>query len=179
MDSRNYAFLSYADKSVVYGALVSHGLSGAISPCHDADVDPETGELKKAHHHVLLTFSGKKSLNVMRSLAAEIGSDIVANGYIEPVHDKSAYFTYLYHGDSPDKASYNREDIVCFGGYNPPVDVQQGYLFKRILALIADKEITTFDRLLLCTCDDEEIFGYITGHAYLFDRFLRSLRERG
>lgn len=51
----------------------------------------ENGELKKPHHHVIVSFPRQKDLS---ALANELG---IASNYIEPVRNKEASYRYLLH----------------------------------------------------------------------------------
>ena len=84
---------------------------GFISPLHDSDVIPETGEIKKPHWHVLLTFPGKKS----RSQIIEIFKDFGGVG-AEAIHSFTGHARYLCHLDDKDKAQYKIEDVIELSG---------------------------------------------------------------
>lgn len=47
-------------------------IEALISPLHDKDVDPQN-QPKKPHHHVVVLFEGKKSLEQVRELFVQIG----------------------------------------------------------------------------------------------------------
>lgn len=47
-------------------------LQGLISPLHDSDFDPETGERKKPHWHVLIRVSGKITEGTARGYFEQI-----------------------------------------------------------------------------------------------------------
>ena len=86
-------------------------VAAMVSPLHDRDTLP-TGELKKAHWHVLWRYEGKKSVSQAQELADKIGGA----GAVEIVADYRGYARYLCHLDSPDKAQYSADDVQCFGG---------------------------------------------------------------
>lgn len=74
---RNWVFLVYPDSapSDWVSVLQSTGLSCAISPLHDRDVNP-TGEPKKPHYHVIACYSGPTSYNVVKSLTDGLNAPI-------------------------------------------------------------------------------------------------------
>lgn len=86
-------------------------ISAMVSPLHDLDTLP-TGEVKKAHYHVLWRYEGVKTI----AQAQEVVTAIGGAGAVECVHDYRGYARYLCHLDSPDKAQYSPEDVLCFGG---------------------------------------------------------------
>lgn len=72
---------------------------------------PQLLDPKKAHTHVLLHYS--------RGVVAEGALDSLDGyldvSYVEPVNSPVAYYRYLTHADSPDKAQYNSVDIIHIG----------------------------------------------------------------
>lgn len=91
--------------------LEQQHVKAMVSPLHCKDVLP-TGELKKAHYHVLWRYEGVKTPAQAQELVYIIGGA----GAVEIVADYRGYARYLCHLDSPDKAQYDPEDVQCFGG---------------------------------------------------------------
>lgn len=86
-------------------------VAAMVSPIHDRDTLP-TGEVKKAHYHVLWRYAGVKTI----AQAQEIVTLIGGAGAVEVVADYRGYARYLCHLDSPDKFQYEPGDVRCFGG---------------------------------------------------------------
>lgn len=82
----------------------------ALVILHDRDVDKE-GEVKKPHYHILLMFSGKKTLTQVRELMQELGADRVQVAY-----DTKGSARYLRHLDQAEKVQYPLEAVEQFGG---------------------------------------------------------------
>lgn len=80
------------------------------SPLHDLDVNP-TGEVKKAHWHVLVMFEGKKSQEQVKALLEPLNCPLP-----QIVHEVRGLVRYMAHLDNPDKHQYNPADIVGHGG---------------------------------------------------------------
>lgn len=80
------------------------------SPLHDQDLNP-TGELKKAHWHVLLMFGGVKSYDQVLEFIKPLNCPIP-----QKCHNAKASVRYMAHLDNPDKIQYSVNDIVCHGG---------------------------------------------------------------
>lgn len=84
---------------------------GKLSPdsyayiLHNLDVDAN-GELKKPHYHVYLEFENAREFSV---LGEALGC---GENNVERVKNTKGCIRYLVHADSPEKAQYNREDIV-------------------------------------------------------------------
>lgn len=109
---RNFCTVVYPESAPEnwLSILSDQCISAFVSPLHDSDMDP-TGEKKKPHFHVLVSFEGKKSIPQVESLFSLIGGV----GCII-VHSLRAMSRYLCHLDNPDKHQYNIEDVQCFGG---------------------------------------------------------------
>ena len=91
--------------------LESTHIPAMVSPLHCLDTLP-TGELKKAHFHVLWRYEGVKTT----AQAQEVVELIGGAGAVEVVADYRGYARYLCHLDSPDKAQYSPDDVRCFNG---------------------------------------------------------------
>lgn len=104
----NWASIGYVESLVLdwLNLLESTYIACAISPLHDRDV-METGEVKKAHYHLLMTFESLKSRNQVIELVKPLG-------FIMPISVNSVqgYYEYLCHLNNESKAQYKRDDIV-------------------------------------------------------------------
>lgn len=72
---------------------------------HDKDVDLKTGELKKAHYHVVIEF---KSAKWRSALSKEIG---ITENYIEQVKNYENVLEYLIHYNDDDKYQYSLDEV--------------------------------------------------------------------
>lgn len=127
----------------------------AISPEHH-DMDPATGELKKMHRHVLLSYSGKKSFS-------QVSADISPIGCvrIEPVRDIRAAVRYLCHLDEPDfsvsgKHRYDPADIIALSGFD---------LEKYIAPTTADRRAALRDMRQWCRTERVLDFAALMDHC--------------
>jgi len=145
---RNFATVVYPESASdnwieVLGELC---IPAFISPLHDQDVNP-TGEIKKAHYHVILMFEGKKSQEQVREILEKI------NGVgIEEVQSLRGYARYLCHLDNPEKAQYNVDDVVCVGGadYTSIIDLPKNRYkaIKEMMAYCTEHDIYAYSDLL-------------------------------
>ena len=73
----------------------------AISPLHNKDLNAD-GEIKKEHYHILITFKGPTSYNIVEKITKSV------NGTI-PQRAKSpiGIIRYFTHKDNPEKAQYD------------------------------------------------------------------------
>lgn len=81
-----------------------------VSPLHDKDLD-DLGQPKKAHYHVILEYSGKKSYSQILGITEDLCCPIP-----QVVNDIRSAKRYLIHKDDPDKYQYSKDDIKAFGG---------------------------------------------------------------
>lgn len=95
------------------------GVSGAVSPQHDRDIEKD-GTPKKPHYHVLVTFDGVKSYTQVCELVATCpasGPGKKACTIPQPVQSIRGATRYLVHKDNANKAQYSPEDIQRLGGF--------------------------------------------------------------
>ena len=97
------------------------GVEGFTSPLHNSDIN-EDGSAKKPHYHVIVYFSGVKSLDVV----TELFKDIAANGLVQVPIDTVKATEYLCHLNDEDKAYYDPRDVEGLGGLN-----YMSYISKR------------------------------------------------
>lgn len=84
-----------------------------ISPLHDKDVLP-TGEPKKAHWHVVLSFKSPTTYAKACEVFEEIGA-VVPPEKESRVKDFRQMARYLCHLDQPDKHRYKMHDVTSIG----------------------------------------------------------------
>ena len=89
-----------------------------ISPLHDKDVLP-TGEPKKSHHHVVLSFKNPttyaKACEVFEAIGAVVPPEKECR-----VKDFRQMGRYLCHLDQPDKHRYPMQDVISIGSIDYP-----------------------------------------------------------
>ena len=75
MKKRNWAFVVYPESapSDWIEQLQQRGVVGAISPLHDKDLNA-TGEPKKAHWHVIVTYEGPTAQSVVERLTERLNA---------------------------------------------------------------------------------------------------------
>lgn len=85
----------------------------AESPLHEFDVNESTGEVKKAHWHIVLAFDGPKSYEQVRDLLAPLHCTVP-----QKCHSLKGAVRYFAHLDNPEKHQYSPSDIVGHGGFD-------------------------------------------------------------
>ena len=115
-----------------------------VSPLHDRDVDPQQ-QPKKPHYHIVLAYDGPKSPDQARERFDEIG----AVG-CETVQSIRGYCRYLCHLDNPEKAQYDPEQVLTFGGSD----------YADVIGLPTDKYKAIDD--MIEYCEQNSIVSYRT-----------------
>lgn len=112
--ARAWTFIVYPESAPENWREVLDGyhIPWVASPLHDKDVNA-TGEPKKPHWHILLSFAGKKAYSQI------LGVTEAVKGTIPQVcRDKKGLIRYFTHRDNPEKAQYNQGDIEAHGGFD-------------------------------------------------------------
>ena len=111
--TRNWLFVFYPESAPDNWADIIEDwqVPVLVSPLHDADVNKETGEIKKPHYHGIVFNEGPKSYNQILELVEQLGVHTC-----KPCNSVRASSRYLCHLDSKDKTLYEVSDIQCFGG---------------------------------------------------------------
>ena len=111
---RNWTFVLYPESAPEdwREELQKTGLLCAISPLHDRDVNPD-GEVKKAHYHVILCYSGPTSYDVVKRLTDSLSQPIP-----QPLEQVRGMYRYFTHKDNPEKAQYSDDDISTINGFD-------------------------------------------------------------
>ncbi len=117
-----------------------------ISPLHDQDINPD-GSQKKPHYHVMLMFDGKKSdkqIKEIWSLIGGVGEEIILS--------TRGYARYLCHLDNPEKAQYDPDQVVMYGGADYfgiiglPIDKYKA--IGEMMDFCADNDVYSYAQLL-------------------------------
>lgn len=111
---RNWTFVLYPESAPKdwLEQLKLSGLMAAVSPLHDKDLNP-TGEPKKAHHHVLLVYSGPTTYNAVSKFTASLNSTVP-----QALESVRGMYRYFSHKDNPEKYQYDEGDIITVNGFN-------------------------------------------------------------
>ena len=157
--------------------LTKTGLQVAISPLHDKDVNPDE-EIKKAHYHLILCFTGPTTGNVVKGITDSLNCP--APGPIESVRGLYRYFT---HKDNPEKYQYDEKDIKLFNGFDISSYVsltkEEKYeAIGKIMDIINENGITEYiDLLNILRVNDYNLFKVACDNTILFTNVVRSLRH--
>lgn len=149
--------------------LDSEHIRWVESPLHDKDINPGTGEIKKAHWHILMLFDGPTTFKNVSSLVEKINTPIP-----KKVASARGLVRYMIHMDNPEKYQYDRSDIVGHGGVNVEeffelTATSRLQVLKDISLYVRDNQVTSFDSLVFYAIENnDDWFDVIANHNTLF-----------
>jgi len=159
--------------------LQDTGLQCAISPLHDKDLEP-TGEVKKAHYHVILTYSGPTSFNCVNKICESLNCPIP-----KPLEQIRGYYRYFTHKDNPEKYQYDEKEIKTINGFNITDFVELtksevANIKKKLQRLILEMAFTEYSDFMDYLLEDDIVDNYdvACNNTYFFDRYISSKRHK-
>lgn len=180
--NRNWTFIVYPESAPEnwYKILEEKMLDFVVSPLHDIDVlENGTGEVKKAHYHVLLCFKGNKSFDQIKEITDELNCPIP-----QQVANCSGMIRYFVHKDNADKAQYNIADMRVHGDIDiisPFKTASSRYdAIREMRAFIKEQNIVEFEDIFDYSAENnEEWFRYLCDScAYIIQEYIKSRRHR-
>jgi hypothetical protein len=178
---RNWAFILYPESAPAdwREQLQKTGLSIAVSPLHDKDLNPD-GEVKMAHFHVIACYSGPTSFNVVRALTDSLHCPIP-----QPLEQVRGYYRYFTHLDNPEKFQYDSRDITTINGFNIMDFVEltksevirikldlQGFIRAQNIMEYADLMDTLQDN------GNSDYYDVASSNTYFFEKYITSRRNK-
>lgn len=160
--------------------LVEEGIFFVCSPLHDKDV-LETGEIKKAHWHVLLSFTSNKTYNQVLEVTELLNAPIP-----KKARSTGGSIRYMTHMDSPDKAQYKKSDIEVYGN----IDIEQYFRIssgerydkiREMIEFVKNNEITEIQDLIdyaMIERFDDWFPLLCDNSAYVVGMYIKSVRHR-
>lgn len=110
--TRSWTFILYPESAPENwrDLLDEYHVPWVESPLHDRDINA-TGEPKKAHWHILVMFESVKTFEQVKEITDTLNAPIP-----QKCAGAQALVRYMAHLDNPDKAQYNKLDIIGHGG---------------------------------------------------------------
>lgn len=177
--TRNWTFIVYPESAPENWReiLQEQHINFAVSPCHDKDVNP-TGELKKAHYHVLLAFDSVKSYSQVLDITTSLNATIP-----QKVESVVGLIRYFVHIDNPEKYQYDIKDMFVFGAIDiiKPFETATARYeaIGEMIDYIDDNNITEFSVLFKYARLNNQIwFRYLSDNcAYVINQHIKSVRH--
>lgn len=179
LKKRNWAFVLYTESAPVdwKETLKLKGVSFAVSPLHDKDMNP-TGEEKKEHYHIILSFGAPTTYNNVKSITDEFNQPIPI-----PLESVRGYYRYFTHLDNPEKYQYNSKEIETYNGFDV-TDVLNNFevyqCLKDIQAMVVEHEIREYSDLMdyLMANDFMEHWNVACSHTLFLNTYITSKRNQ-
>ena len=182
LKKRNWAFVVYPESapSDWIEQLQQRGVVGAISPLHDRDLLP-TGEPKKAHWHVIVTYEGPTAQSVVERLTELLNAPKPI-----PLEGVRGYYRYLTHKDNPEKFQYDEKDIQTMNGFSIRDFVEMtksevNAKIRIIQKMIRELDFLEYADLLDYLQDEDELadeYDVAINHTILLNTYIKSRRYK-
>lgn len=182
LKKRNWAFVVYPESAPTdwIEQLQQRGVVGAISPLHDKDLNA-TGEPKKAHWHVIVTYEGPTAQSVVERLTERLNAPKPI-----PLEQVRGYYRYLTHKDNPEKAQYDEKDIQTLNGFDIRDFVEMtksevNAKIRIIQKMIRELDFLEYADLLDYLQDEDELadeYDVAINHTILLNTYIKSRRYK-
>lgn len=180
--NRGFAFILYPDSAPVNWRSIidDFHIAWAESPLHCFDVNEGTGELKKPHWHIVLSFDSVKSIDQVKKLIEPLNCSIPI-----PVNSIRGMVRYFAHLDNPEKYQYPVEQIIGHGGMDLQdllrMSASARYATTRkMIQYIRDKNITNYMEFLDYCMEEhfEDWFPLLCdGSTYIIVQCIKAQRQ--
>lgn len=151
-------------------ALQDFGVKGYISPLH-------TDDGGKPHFHFIWCFDSAKTYEQVMLMIEDDG--LLGINTVKYVKDLTTRARYLTHRDSPDKALYSVEDVICMGGtdYNQFLNVSADkYNDDMTIMEVIDKyKVKSYAQLVrYCAYCSREHYKSVVGRCGFWSAYVKS-----
>ena len=158
------------------------GVPFVRSPLHDMDTNAD-GSPKKPHWHVLVSFDSMKSYEQIRELTEALNAPSP-----QSCKDTRALCRYFLHLDNPEKAQYNKADLLVGGGFDidtalklskSAADADERSFIADLIEAIDKHNMTEFEDLFLYVMHEiPESYQLFKQNAFVLSQVVKSRRHR-
>lgn len=180
--ARSWTFILYPESAPEQwrGFLDELHIEWAESPLHEFDVNP-TGECKKPHWHILLSFTNVKSYDQVCEMIKPLSGTIPMR-----CHNARSLIRYMAHLDNPEKFQYSVDQIIGHGGLDvsellKPSSSERYTYIKDMMQYISDYGITEYFELLDYAMDEKFDTWFpvlCDSGSYVINQYIKSIRNR-
>lgn len=150
------------------------------SPLHEFDTNP-SGEVKKAHWHIVMSFDGPKSFEQVCEILEPLHCPIP-----QKCHALRGAVRYMAHLDNPEKYQYPTSGIIPHGGFDlaaalSPSSCQRYELIAEMTIWVKENAVTEFQDILDYARDYRREDWYpllCDNSAYVLQQYIKSQRHR-
>ena len=176
---RNWAFILYPESAPENwrDLLQETGLQCAVSPLHNLDLNADNTP-KKAHYHIILSYSGPTSYNVVNTLVDTLNCPCP-----QALEQVRGYYRYFTHKDNPEKVQYSDLDITTINGFSISdfIELTRSEILKikrDIQQFIRDNDICEYCDLMDNLYDVSEWYEVASNNTYFFEKYVSSRRNK-
>lgn len=169
------------DDDAWIGTLKGTMWKGFISPLHYKDKVEGENKIKKPHWHILIFFGTNAKKNWDTQIKPKVSEIFGQNGFTTKLDIQSVqgYARYLCHIDNPEKAQYNKNDVIAFGGSDYTMSINttedNARVQREIIGFIKDNNVLYFNNLVdWCMANNEEWYQFLTKNCYFIREYLKS-----
>lgn len=153
---------------------------GFISPLHYKDKVEGENKIKKPHWHVMIMFGTNAKKSWDRQIKPVVTEIFGEKGYTQKINIQSpqGYARYLCHIDNPEKAQYNKDDVICFGGSNYLMTINttedNARVQREIIMFIKDNDVLFFNNLVdWCLENNDEWYHFLSKNCFFIKEYLK------
>lgn len=180
--SRTWTFVLYPESCPDDWQEKLIGVPFVRSPLHDRDTNAD-GSPKKPHWHVLVSLQSPRSYDQIKELTEALNAPSP-----QSCKDTRALCRYFLHLDNPEKAQYNRDDLLVGGGF----DIEQALKFSKseadadersfianLIEAIDKYNMTEFEDLFLYVMQEiPESYQLFRQNSFVLSQVVKSRRHR-
>lgn len=180
--SRGFAFIVYPESAPENWREIidDNHIQWCESPLHCFDVNP-TGEIKKEHYHIVLSFEGVKTIDQVKSITESVNGTIPI-----ALNSLRGMVRYMAHLDNPEKYQYPVDQIIGHGG----MDVQdllrmsasaRYSVLRKMMDFVAANNITELYQLVDYAADHEYETWFpllCDSSCYFINQYIKSNKQR-
>lgn len=180
--TRNWTFFVYPESAPENwrDVLNEMHIPWIESPLHDKDVD-SNGELKKAHWHILILFTSKKSYEQVREITLRLKAPNP-----QKVMDLKGMVRYFAHMDDPNKFQYSKSEIIGHAGADPLIYLsansgERYQLIKEMISFVKENDIDEIQDLIDYAMENrfDDWFPLLCDNsAFIMNNYIKSIRHR-
>lgn len=180
--TRNWTFIVYPESAPENwrDVLDDEYVPWIESPLHDKDINP-SGEIKKAHIHVLMLYEGVKTYEQILSVTERINATVP-----QKCHGTKGLVRYMAHLDNPEKYQYDKSKIISHRGADiadlmRPTASDRYALVREMIEFIDDNDLKEFKDLMDYAMKKrfDDWFPLLCDNsAYVVQQYLKSNRHR-
>lgn len=172
---RHWLFIVYEDSAPEdwIEQLEATGISFAISPHHDKDVNPD-GARKKPHYHVIVSYPNTTTYRNVKGLRT-----ITKGPYPLPCGSVSGSYAYFTHKHNPEKYQYDSSEITRHNGWEKVLEASDvSHIMKELTLMCMIDDIREYSELIIQTMIMDGDYQQVAmSHTHFFDRFISSYRH--